>query len=290
MDVGQTLAVDASVRDSEITHGKYAAQRVKDAIVDQFRDRTGARPSVDTRRPHLPLKLALIRNTASLYLNLSGASLHKRGWRPIQVKSPLNESTAAGLLVLSGWDPSTPLVDPMCGSGTFVIEAAAMAADRAPGLRRRFAFESWPDFDARLWRALVEEAEKRARDRLPFTIEGADRHGGALSLASRGAREAGVGGLVRFVQSDVRAYAPRNDARFAVVNPPYGERLGRGEDLRDSWDGLGNFLHRRMRGGEAWVLSGNRELPRRLGLRASRRIPVRNGPLDCRWLRYEVRA
>jgi putative N6-adenine-specific DNA methylase len=289
LDLRQTLAVDASVRDSAITHAKFAAYRVKDAIVDRFRRRTGARPSVDTKRPDLPLKLVVKKDVASLYRNLSGPSLHKRGWRPIQVKSPLSEALAAGLLLLSEWDPTTPLVDPMCGSGTFVVEAACIAADRAPGLRRRFAFERWPDHDAALWGKLRRDAERRARSELPFTIEGADRHGGAIELARRGAREAGVASMVRFTTCDVRRFAPGNGAGTAVVNPPYGERLGKGDDLRDSWVGLGNFLHARMGGGVAWVLSGNPELPRLLGLRADRRIPVKNGPIDCRWLRYGIR-
>jgi len=147
LDTHGTLAVDASVRDSEITHSGFAALVVKDAIVDRFRRLTGERPSVDADAPDLPVKLVLHRDRASLDLNLSGESLHKRGWRPIQVKSPVNEAIAAGLLMLSGWDRKSPLVDPMCGLGTFVVEAACLAADRAPGMLRRFAFEKWLDFD-----------------------------------------------------------------------------------------------------------------------------------------------
>ena len=130
----------------------FAGFTVKDAIVDRFRARTGTRPSVDADDPDLPVKLVLKNDALTIWRNLSGESLHKRGWRPIQVKSPLNEAIAAGLLMLSGWDRKSPLVDPMCGSGTFVVEAALLAADRAPGLRR-FAFERWPDFDAALWRS-----------------------------------------------------------------------------------------------------------------------------------------
>jgi putative N6-adenine-specific DNA methylase len=289
MTVDQTLAFDASVRDSGITHSRFAAQRAKDAIVDQFRERTGRRPSVDTKDPDLPLKLLIRKDRATLDLNLSGPSLHKRGWRPIQVKSPLNEALAAGLLLLSGWDRRSPLVDPMCGSGTFLVEAALMATDRAPGLSRDFAFERWPDLEAKVWRGLLDEARERARDDLPFVLEGADRHGGALALARKGAKAAGVERLVRFTRGDARDFRPENDARFVVTNPPWGERLGEGEDLKESWRALGNFLHERMGGGEAWVLSGNPQLPRLLGLKADRRIPVKAGPVDCRWLRYPVR-
>jgi 23S rRNA (guanine2445-N2)-methyltransferase len=290
MDVDQTLAIDASVRNSAITHSKYAALKAKDAIVDQFRERLGRRPNVDTKRPHLPLKLLVMQDVASIYLNLSGATLHKRGWRPIQVKSPLNEATAAGLLLLSGWDRASPLIDPMCGSGTFVVEAAWMATDRAPGLNRRFAFMNWPSFDRGLWKSLHDEAEQRVKPGLPFTIEGADHHAGALDLARRGARDAGVADITRFTQSDVRDLEPGNDALFAITNPPYGERLGEGDELKESWVRLGNFLHKRMRGGEAWILSGTPKLPRLLGLKTSRKIPFKNGPLDCRLLQYEIRA
>lgn len=291
MSVDHTLAVDASVRDSGMTHSKYAALVVKDAIVDQFRDRSGKRPNVDTTAPDLPLKLVLIKNRATLYRNQSGDSLHKRGWRPIQVKSPLNEAVAAGLLMLTGWDRQSPIVDPMCGSGTLLIEAAHLAADRAPGLLRMFAFETWPDVDEPLWTELRAEAEARIRPTLPFDIEGADHHRGALSVAKLAADAAGVSHLIQFTETNARDFHPRTPPSQVVVNPPYGQRLGTDEDeLHASWSALGNFLHGECRGATAHVLCGNRELPRLLGLKASRRMPVMNGPIDCRWLRYEIGA
>ncbi len=289
MDVGQTLAVDASVSSSKITHSKYAALKTKDAIVDQFRARLGRRPNVDVHAPDLPLKVVIKRDVLSLYRNLSGTSLHKRGWRPVQVQAPLNEALAAGLLILSGWDPDTPLVDPMCGSGTFLIEAACMAADLAPGLRRIFAFEAWPDLDERLWARLRADAESRARSRIPVTLEGADHHGGALALARKNAVAAGVADMIRFRHCDVRDFEPTAKAPQVMVNPPYGHRLGDAEEARQAWDGLGNFLHRHCQGSRAFVLSGDRDLSRHLGLRASRKLPVRNGPIDCRLLCYEIR-
>ncbi len=288
-DVDRTLAVDAAVRDSGITHSKYAALKVKDAIVDQFRDAVGRRPDVDVEAPDLPLKLVVKRDTATLYRNLSGTSLHRRGWRPEQVKSPLNEATAAGLLLLSDWDRASTLVDPMCGSGTFVIEAACLAADRAPGIARLFPFETWPDFDADAWRELRADAERRAKKTLPFVLEGADRHPGAIEIAKRSAVAAGVADLVRFSVAEVQTFVPKQPPRFVVVNPPYGERIGRDdEDLFQSWRGLGHFLHERCHGAVAWVLSGNADVTRHLGLRTSRRLPVFNGPIECRFLRYEI--
>jgi putative N6-adenine-specific DNA methylase len=290
LDVDGTLAIDASVRDSAITHSGFAALTAKDAICDRFRRATGRRPSVDTVAPLLPIKLVLQRNRLQLYVNLSGDSLHKRGWRPIQVKSPLNESIAAGLLLASGWNRRSALVDPMCGSGTFVVEAAALAADRAPGLLRRFAFERFPDFDARAWSLLKSDAEGRALRALPFPIIGADRHPGALELAKRSVRAAQVEGLVELRQGDVEAFAPPPPPFTLVTNPPWGERIGAGPDLRASWEALGHLLHRKARGCTAWVLSGNADLPRLLGLRARRKFPVMDGPIECRFLRYDVFA
>jgi putative N6-adenine-specific DNA methylase len=290
LDPSGTLAVDASVRDSEITHSGFAALAVKDAICDRFRSRTRQRPSVDADDPTLPVKLVLQRDRATLYLNTSGESLHKRGWRPIQVKSPLNEAIAAGLLLLTNWDRRSALVDPMCGSGTFLVEAACLAADRAPGMLRRFAFERFADFDAESWHALKDEARQRAKLTLPFAIEGADRHEGALSLAHRSVRAAQVEGLVKLVHADLKSFTPSTPPpRFTLVtNPPWGERLGEGEDLERSWDDLGEFLLAKCEAVSAFVLSGSPQLPPRLRLRAKLKWPVMDGPIECRWLRYDV--
>jgi putative N6-adenine-specific DNA methylase len=290
LGVEQTLAIDASVRDSAITHSGFAALTAKDAIVDQFRAALGRRPSVDTTRPDLPLKLVLVRDRLTLYRNLSGTSLHKRGWRPVQVKSPLNEATAAGILILSGWDRASPIADPMCGSGTFLIEAAGLASDRAPGLQRTFAFQLWPDFDAALWSDLRAEAVARARRTLPFVLEGADRHAGAVGIAQQSAEAAGVAGLLRLRVAGAAEWQPSHTPAAVFCNPPWGERLGEGEDLAQSWRDLGLFLHERCAGARAFVLCGNPELTRHLGLRAGRRWPVMNGPIECRLLEYEVRA
>jgi putative N6-adenine-specific DNA methylase len=287
----QTLAVSASVRDTEgIRHSGHAALRVKDAVVDHVRARTRRRPSVDTKDPDVRLKLVVQRDRMLLYRDLSGESLHKRGCRPIQVKSPLNEATAAGLLLLSDWDLASPLADPMCGSGTFLVEAAWLATDRAPGLGRRFAFEGWLDHDLDVWNALKAEAADRVKPTLDFPLMGGDHHAGALSLAVLGAEAAGVAHLVSFQVSDARDLVLPERPATVVVNPPYGVRLGPGEDLDDAWESLGNFLHRQCKGATAWVLSGSKTLTRHLGLRTSLRIPVMNGPIECRWLKYEIRA
>lgn len=286
----QTLAVFAAVRDAPgLRHSGYAALRIKDAVVDVLRAKHGRRPSVDTKKPDLPLRLVVQGDRMRLYRDWSGLSLHKRGWRKIQVKSPLNEALAAGLLILADWDRASPLVDPMCGSGTFPVEAALWASDRAPGLGRGFAFERWVDHDRKLFHGLLDEAHGRVKSKLDFPILGGDLHPGALDLARKGAREAGVERLVRLTCRDARDLVPEVRPALVVTNPPYGERLGSEGDVVDSWIALGNFLHRQCGGAVAWVLCGNKALTRHLGLRASLRIPVRNGTIDCRWLRYEIR-
>ena len=290
MRVQQTLAVDASVKDSGITHSQYAGLVVKDAIVDQWKNKLGTRPNVDVENPDLPIKLSLRQDAMRLYRELSGESLHKRGYRPIQVKSPLNEATAAGLLLIAGYSGTGVLVDPMCGSGTFLIEAALIALDRAPGLKRRFAFENWPDLDRAAWSGLRSEARSRCKQTITARLFGADRHAGALELARLSAETAGVQDLVSFFQSSAAQFAPPETPTFVIVNPPYGERLGEGADLVASWHELGNFLHKRCAGAEAFVLCGSAELTRNLGLRSAQRWPVMNGPIECRLVRYEVRA
>ena len=290
MDVDQTLSVHATGRHPEFNDLRYGGLVVKDAVVDRFRDREGRRPSIDRQTPDLPLRVHFGERTTRIYRDLAGQSLHKRGWRPIQVKSPLNEALAAGLLLLSTWDRGSTLLDPMCGSGTFVVEAAMIASERAPGLGRGFACERWKDHDRALMERLRSEARARAKPTLPFTLYGADRHHGALQLAAQGALAARVQDLVCFDQADVRTFEPSEPPSIVMVNPPYGQRLGEGEDLIESWRGLGKLLRERCPGATAYILSGEPELTRHLGMKASRKHPVMNGPISCRLLRYEIRG
>jgi 23S rRNA G2445 N2-methylase RlmL len=287
----QTLAIDGSVRDSFANDTRYPVLVVKDAICDQFRERTGKRPDVARDRPDLPIKLVLQGDEAILYRELGGEPLHKRGYREIQHKSPLNEATAAGLLLLTDWDRASPVCDPMCGSATFLIEAAWLATDRAPGLGRSFAFERWRDADLDAWRKLYDEAEARAAagaGRLP-KLCGNDQHPGAIALAKQAIGAAGLDGAIQLTNGDARDWAPPFPPQLVVTNPPWGDRLEADADqLADSWRALGHFLHERCAGASAYVLCGNPELTRWLGLRASNKHPVRSGPTECRWLRYRV--
>jgi putative N6-adenine-specific DNA methylase len=286
--VRRTFAVRASVTNGPFTDRHFAALRVKDALVDRIRKRRGSRPSVDRKSPDVPLRLVVRGEEAHVFRDLAGDSLHRRGYRPVQVRSPLPEAVAAGLLLLSGWDRKSPLLDPMCGSGTFVIEAAALAADRAPGFARKFAAERFPDADPAVWKRLREEAADRLRSSLPFRLLGVDRHPGAVGIARKSARAARLDRLARFEIADAAVFEPPFPPAVVVANPPWGERLGEGSDLVASWRALGTLL-RRCPGAHASVLSGAPELTRHIGLRSSQRWPIRVGPLDARWLRYEMR-
>src|SRR5262245_49574528 len=224
----QTLAVDCNVRDSAITHSKYAALRVKDAICDQFVEKVGRRPSVDVERPMVGLNLHIHQNHAVLSLDSSGDSLHKRGYRPIQTKAPLNEALAAGLVLLTGWRGDAPFADPTCGSGTLCIEAAWIALRRPPGLtRKHFGFMGWMNYDVGLWTRLRDEARRQVLAKLPPPVLGYDQHGGAVSFSGTNARAAGIGHLLHFDMKDVRDFEPPAGPPGVILcNPPYGERLG----------------------------------------------------------------
>jgi putative N6-adenine-specific DNA methylase len=285
---GQTFACDATVRDSCFNHSGYAGLVVKDGVVDRLRAETGDRPDVDAERPDLRIKVLVRGDEATLWRDESGDSLHKRGYRASLAKSPLNEALAAGLLLLSGYDGSAPLADPMCGSGTFAIEAAMIASRRAPGLLGRgFAVEKRPDFDGILFAERRGAAVAEILDRIPVSFEGTDRQPGAVALARRDAEAAGVGAFCTFERAEAAERVPENGAKLVFTNPPYGVRLDEGGDPAPSWYALGVYL-RRLPGSVAYVLCGAPELARHAGMKASRRFPVWNGPLECRLLRYDV--
>jgi putative N6-adenine-specific DNA methylase len=283
-----TLAVDCNVRDSRLTHSKYAALKVKDAICDQFVERVGRRPSVDVDEPMLGLNLHVYRDRAVLSLDSSGDSLHKRGYRPVLTKAPLNEALAAGLVILSGWKPEMPLVDPLCGSGVLPIEATWLAIGRPPGLtRRRFGFQGWMDFDIGLWAELREEARRRVRNRLEASILGYDIRRDAVAFARSNARAAGVGHLTRFETRDVRDFRPPAGPLGVILcNPPYGERIGEERELGELYRTLGEVFRKHCPGWNGCVFSGNRALARQIGLTPVRQVALFNGRIPCRLLEY----
>ena len=289
LDVDGSLAIDPVVHSSFCTHSLYAAQLAKDAIVDQFRGRTGRRPSVDLKDPDLRINLHINQNQVTVHLDSSGDSLHKRGYRTEAGEAPINEVLAAGILSLTGWDRGSALVDPMCGSGTFVIEAARLARNIAPGILRPFAFERWKDYD----RALHSELDKQARaavpDHLPFEFVGSDRDARVAELARQNARNAGVETSVRFETVDFADLSPPDPPGVLVVNPPYDERM-KVDAIASFYRRIGDTLKQRFDGYTAFVFTGNLEAAKHIGLRTSRRIALFNGPIECRLLRYEVRG
>jgi putative N6-adenine-specific DNA methylase len=282
-----TLAVDCNVRDSNITHSKYAALRVKDAICDQFVERTGRRPSVDVDTPMLGFNLHIYRNQATLSLDSSGESLHKRGYRPILTRAPLNEALAAAILLRTGWRGAVPLVDPMCGSGTLPIEAAWLALERPPGLtRRRFGFMGWMSYDVELWTHLRDEARRGVRKALPAPIWGSDVRGDAVSFSISNARAAGIGHLLRFHKQDLRDFRPEGEPGVIVCNPPYGERIGDERELMGLYRLLGEVHAQRCAGWTLWVFTGNPRLAEAIGLSPAEEVPLFNGKIPCRLLRF----
>lgn len=288
MDVDGTLAVAANVSQSNIRHSQFAAQRLKDAVCDQFRDRTGRRPSVDRRDPDLSLHLRIHRNRAVISVDTSGASLHRRGYRLESVEAPLQETLAAAIIRLSGWNGDGPLYDPMCGSGTLLAEAL-MAGSRLPAalLRERFGFENLPDFDPAAWEA-EKEAARRERRRLPRgLIAGSDIDGEAVKAARANLAVLPGGRDVRVARRDFRQIEGLEGA-VIVCNPPYGQRLGKRARVEALYKDLGDHLKKRCKGATAWILCGDRELVGRLGLRPAKKIPLFNGGLECRLARIDV--
>jgi len=270
-------------------HSHFTALKIKDAIADDLRKRAGERPDVDVADPDVRVHAYVLGKRCRLSLDASGEGLHRRGYRQATGAAPLKESLAAAVLELAGWDEKTPLVDPMCGAGTLVLEAALRARGIAPGLlRERFAFMRWTDFDAPLWARLVAEARARVRPAAPAALCGYDRDRQAVELAREAARALGVERDVQFEVRELAACAPPEGPPGLVVsNPPYGVRLGAEGGLEALYAGLGDVLKQRFRGWSAGVLT-TPEHARQVGLKPARRIPLFNGPIECRLLRYAL--
>ena len=282
-----TFAVSASsAAPPPLAHEPYLAQRVKDAVVDRLRARRGARPDVSRADPDVRVYLRLdAEGAATVGLDASGTSLHERGYRTEATAAPLRETLAAALILASGWDGDRPLVDPMCGSGTIVIEAARRALRVAPGSARRFGFERWPGFDAASWRRLLDEAGAAARTRLEVELVGRDRDPEAVETARRNAARALPGGVVRWEVADARDLTPLVPPGVVASNPPYGERLD-APGVRAFWRTLGRTL-RGLDGHTAYLLV-RPEMMRDLGMRPSWERRMKNGPLTVTLARFEL--
>jgi len=284
-----TLAVDCNLRDSVLTHSGFVALKTKDAIVDQLRDQFGTRPNVDTKDPDLRVNVRLFRNRCTVSLDCSGAPLDRRGYRLDRHEAPLKENLAAALVELSGWDGSVPLVDPMCGTGTIVIEAALKGLRVPPGLsRKEFGFQRWRGFDAPLWDRVVAEAREGVLTTLPAPVQGSDISHSAVAMANENARRAGVLDQIALGRCQIAELAPPPGPGVLILNPPYGKRLGEEEALKPLYKEIGDVLKQRCKGYTAYLFTGNLELAKSVGLKATRRIVLYNGPIECRLLKYEM--
>ena len=289
-----SFRVDASGSLPGLSHSHYSALQVKNALVDWQRQQWSQRSSVDLDAPDLHLHVHLGGGQAQLSVDGSGDSLHRRGYRPRMGLAPLKENLAAGLIRLTGWDGHTPLADPLCGSGTLLIEAACMALRRAPGLDHRFALEHWPDFNGQLWSQALELAASQSlsmlTDGTPLAaVLGMELDAGVAEEARANAEAAGVGSAITIQCGDFRDFQPPQGPGVLVCNPPYGERIGERGELEQLYSDLGRMVKERCSGWQFWLLSGNAELTGALRMKASRRIPVSNGGIDCRWLHYSIR-
>jgi len=286
--VERSLRVDVTAIRSPLKSLDFITLRIKDAVCDRFRAERDRRPDVDTRTPDVRISAFLDAHHLTLYLDTSGEPLYKRGYRAERGEAPLKENLAAGILALTGWDRKEPLFDPMCGSGSFLIEAAMMALDIAPGSNRRFGFERLLAYDAKLWHGLREAAIAAQKPPCTLPIFGSDVAGSELRYADQNLKGAGLHTVVQLGKGDVLDVAPPAPAGVMVVNPPYGVRLGEEEALADFYPQLGNALKNRFAGWRCYILSADLELPRRIRLKASKRTVLFNGPLECRLYEYRV--
>jgi putative N6-adenine-specific DNA methylase len=305
----QSLKVEITAQHSPLKSLNFAALKIKDAVCDRFRDKSGVRPDVDTQRPDVRVFAHLTATHCTVYIDTSGEPLFKRGWREDKGEAPLKETLAAAMLAASGWDASVPLYDPCCGSGTIAIEAAQIACGIAPGLMRRFGFEKLLPFQAHVWSGLKEEAQAQRRNP-QVSIHGSDVAFRMVDFANRNAERAGVGGVVQFRGGDALQRMPPTDTPgIMLLNPPYGERIetagvaGRGRggreraqvdashaDGTDFFVQLASHWKKNYAGWTAWVLTPDLKLPTHMRLKESRRMPMWNGPIECRLFRFDMVA
>jgi 23S rRNA G2445 N2-methylase RlmL len=288
----ETLAIDSTVRDSFFTDQRFVTLKSKDAIVDQFREKFDERPDIDADDPDLQIMVRIVEDNVSVAIDTSGIPLTRRGYRKEQGEAPLREHLAAGLLYLAGWNEDIPLYDPMCGSGTILIEAALIARNIAPGsFKNKFAFQRLKNFEPEVWEKVLSDAME-AETEQPLLIFGTDRDSKVLRMAEANARRAGVDDTMKFERAYVDAIVPPPELEgkkgILIVNPPYGERLGVDEQLKDVYRDFAFGLKQNFKGWTMWMISGNDELTAALKLKSSRKIQVFNGNLDCRFLEYKI--
>ena len=283
-----TFAISSVVNQSTFEHSLFVSQLTKDAIADQFRDKFSKRPSVDLDAPDVRINLHMLENRVNLSLDSSGDSLHKRGYRLQTNVAPLNEILAAGLILLTGWDKKTPLYDPMCGSGTILTEAAMIAHNVAPGLYRRdFGFTHWKDFDEELFKQVIKEARAQEDPDNDVLIAGSDIDRDYVEAARNNISSAELDDYIRVKAADFKETQKPAEKGIIILNPPYNERLVN-ENINDLYKMIGDTLKTNYQDWDAYVFTGNLEAAKNIGLKTSRRIPLFNGSIDSRLLKYEL--
>jgi putative N6-adenine-specific DNA methylase len=288
MDENGSLAIDATVFSKQFTHSQFVSFKTKDAIVDRFRDRTGSRPDVDLDHPSLRINIHIDRNICTVSLDSSGVSLHKRGYKTEITLAPINEVLAAGMIMLSGWTGQCDFMDPMCGSGTILAEAAMIACNIPPNLNRdEFGFETWPDFDPDLYELIENAALKKIKD-FHFKIYGFDIDAVAVKKAKQNIKNANLQDFVEIGKKDFFESEKENNKQLHLLfNPPYDERLSV-SDISEFYGNIGNTLKRGYPGSKAWMISSNMEALKNVGLRPSKKIKLYNGKLESRLVCYEL--
>jgi putative N6-adenine-specific DNA methylase len=281
-----SFAIDSTVYSDNFTNSQFVSYRVKDAIADYFMEREGKRPSVSLSAPELLINVHISQNQCTISLDSSGESLHKRGYRLSQTEAPINEVLAAGILLMAGWNGQSNFIDPMCGSGTFLIEAALIALNIPPGIfRKSFAFEKWMNFDKELFDDLYND-DSQERE-FTNTIYGSDISPIAIEIAQKNIKTAGLARYINLQVADVANVSIPEGKALMVTNPPYGKRL-QPEKLYEIYESLGRMLKFKMAGNQAWVISSDEKCLMRIGMKPSKKISLFNGDIDCLLCNYEI--
>ncbi len=282
-----TLAVHASIKGDFFNHSQYVSLKTKDAIADQFRDKTGVRPSVDLERPDLSIDIHINRDEVTVSLDSSAESLHRRGYRGENTLAPINEVTAAGMILLTGWNGKGNFMDAMCGSGTLLIEAGMIARNfPANRLRKQFGFERWKDFDAAAWKKVKQDSEDAIVEG-EATIIGSDKTYKAIEIARENITRAGLDEDIRVSNKQFSEVKVPEGGGLLVMNPPYGERLPV-EEIDSFYKAMGDKMKKDFEGYDVWILSSNIAAMKKVGLAASKRITLYNGALECRYHKFEI--
>ena len=290
MTADTSFAIDATVYSELFRNSLFVTYRVKDAIVDYWKEKAGKRPNVNTEKPDLRVNLHVGNDHVTISMDSSGESLHKRGYRVANTEAPINEALAAGMLLLAGWKGQSDFYDPMCGSGTLPIEAALIARNIAPGVfRKSFAFEKWPDFDADLWSDIYNN-DSQERE-FEHKIYGSDASFFAIQQATKNVKAAGVGRDIELKQVRMEEISAITSASpLVMINPPYGERLASNKDMEDLYGKIGSALKHHFTGATAWIISSNEAAMKCIGLKPSKKLRLLNGELDCQFNRYDLFA